>query len=108
MVSQGSHGIVGAVGSEVEDFYLSRHGRGGELQRAGEGAAAADTRPTLDLEENRSSPRSVILRLRPGHAATSAAPASAGPKDLARDARGPAAAAAPISPDAFNHLPVTT
>jgi hypothetical protein len=54
MVPQGSHGIAGAAGSEVEDFYLSRHGRGGEPQRAGEGAAAADTRRTLDLEENRS------------------------------------------------------
>jgi hypothetical protein len=51
-------------------------------------------------------PNGVILR--PGHAATSAAPTSAGPKDLARDARGPGAAAAPISADAFNHLPVTT
>jgi hypothetical protein len=103
MVSQGSHGIAGAVGSKVEDFYLSRHGRGGEPRRAGEGAAAADTRRTLDLEPNRASSHGVSLR--PGNAAPSATPESAGPKDRVGETRGPGAAAARVSACAAPHPP---
>jgi hypothetical protein len=47
----------GRVGAGAEVHYLSRDGprdgRGGEPQRAGEGAATANTRWTLDSRENR-------------------------------------------------------
>jgi len=106
MVSQGSHSIAGAVGSEVEDFYLSRYGRGGEPQRAGEGAAAADTRRTLELEQNRASLHGVILR--PGRGEAAPVLPSAGPKDLAGEMRGPGAAAARVPACTAPHPPTST